>query len=182
MNTKVSINAKGKAGATTPTVPRTLATSTDLSPEDAQVIAQTVNPLIADALALYIKTKNFHWHLTGPHFRDYHLLFDEQAAPILESVDVLAERVRKIGGLTLHSIGEISRLQTIRDDDDALVPAGEMIRRLLADNRHIAEQQRKAIEVCDRRGDTPTGNILQEILDETERRIWFLYELSQTEK
>jgi starvation-inducible DNA-binding protein len=120
--------------------------------------------------------------LTGPYFRDYHLLFDEQAAAILESVDALAERVRKIGGTTIHSIGEVGRLQTISDDDDELVPSPEMIRRLLADNRHMAEQQRKAIEVCDSRADTPTGNLLQEILDETERRVWFLFEISQSEK
>lgn len=180
MNMK--INAKSKSGSTTQTVPRQLATSTDLKPDDVRQIAQTVNPLVADAIALYVKTKNFHWHLTGPYFRDYHLLFDEQAAAILESVDVLAERVRKIGGTTIHSIGEIARLQTIPDDDEELVASSEMIRRLLADNRQMAEQQRKAIEVCDSRGDTPTGNILQEILDETERRIWFLFELTQSEK
>jgi len=181
MNVKMNANAKRKSGATMP-VPRQLATSTDLKPDDVRTIAQTVNPLVADAIALYIKTKNFHWHLTGPYFRDYHLLFDEQAAAILESVDALAERVRKIGGTTIHSIGEVGRLQTISDDDDELVPSPEMIRRLLADNRHMAEQQRKAIEVSDSRGDTPTGNLLQEILDETERRIWFLFELSQSEK
>ncbi len=181
MNVKMNANAKRKSGATMP-VPRQLATSTDLKPDDVRTIAQTVNPLVADAIALYIKTKNFHWHLTGPYFRDYHLLFDEQASAILESVDALAERVRKIGGTTIHSVGEVGRLQTISDDDEELVPSPEMIRRLLADNRHMAEQQRKAIEVCDSRGDTPTGNLLQEILDNTERRIWFLFELSQSEK
>ncbi len=181
MNVKMNANAKRKSGATMP-VPRQLATSTDLKPDDVRTIAQTVNPLVADAIALYIKTKNFHWHLTGPYFRDYHLLFDEQAAAILESVDALAERVRKIGGTTIRSVGEVGRLQTISDDDEELVPSPEMIRRLLADNRHMAEQQRKAIEVCDSRGDTPTGNLLQEILDNTERRIWFLFELSQSEK
>jgi len=182
MNVKMNANAKRKSGAAMQTVPRQLATSTDLKPDDVRTIAQTVNPLVADAIALYVKTKNFHWHLTGPYFRDYHLLFDEQAAAILESVDALAERVRKIGGTTIHSIGEVGRLQTISDDDDELVPSPEMIRRLLADNRHMAEQQRKAIEVSDSRGDTTTGNLLQEILDETERRIWFLFELSQSEK
>lgn len=178
----VKTNAKKKSGAAMQTVPRQLATSTDLKLDDVRTIAQTVNPLVADAIALYVKTKNFHWHLTGPHFRDYHLLFDEQAAAILQSVDVLAERVRKIGGTTIHSIGEIGQLQTISDDDEEIVPSAEMIRRLLADNRHMAEQQRKAIEVCDGRGDTPTGNILQEILDDSERRIWFLFELSQSDK
>lgn len=178
----VKTNAKKKSGAAMQTVPRQLATSTDLKLDDVRTIAQTVNPLVADAIALYVKTKNFHWHLTGPYFRDYHLLFDEQAAAILQSVDVLAERVRKIGGTTIHSIGEIGQLQTISDDDEEIVPSAEMIRRLLADNRHMAEQQRKAIEVCDGRGDTPTGNILQEILDDSERRIWFLFELSQSDK
>jgi starvation-inducible DNA-binding protein len=160
-------------------VPGALATVTDLDASNVLVIADAVNPLIADALALYVKTKNFHWHLSGHRFRDYHLLFDEQAASILESVDVLAERVRKIGGTTLRSIGHIGRLQRIPDDDDDYVPASEMIRRLLDDNRQIAERQRAAIDLCDSRGDSPTGNILQDILDQTERRIWFLFELTQ---
>ena len=162
-----------------PSVPGALATVTDLDASNVSVIAEAVNPLIADALALYVKTKNFHWHLSGRHFRDYHLLFDEHAASILESVDVLAERVRKIGGTTLRSIGHIGRLQRIPDDHDDYVPASEMIRRLLNDNRQIAERQRAAIDLCDSRGDSPTGNILQEILDQTERRIWFLFELTQ---
>lgn len=160
-------------------VPGALATVTDIEASNVSVIAEAVNPLIADALALYVKTKNFHWHLAGPRFRDYHLLFDEQAASILESVDVLAERVRKIGGTTLRSIGHIGRLQRIPDDNDDYVPASEMIRRLLNDNRQIAERQRAAIDLCDSRGDSPTGNILQEILDQTERRIWFLFEMTQ---
>jgi starvation-inducible DNA-binding protein len=159
--------------------PRELATPTDLRPDAVQAVTDAVNPLIADAFALYTKSKNFHWHLAGSHFRDYHLLFDEQAEAILESIDILAERVRRIGGTTIRSISHISQLQTIRDDNDPFVPAGEMIRRLLADNRHIAEQQRAAIGICDEKGDTPTGNVLQEILDQTERRIWFLFEISQ---
>jgi starvation-inducible DNA-binding protein len=162
-----------------PSVPSALATVTDIEASNVTVIAEAVNPLIADAFALYVKTKNFHWHLSGPRFRDYHLLFDEHAASILESVDVLAERVRKIGGTTLRSIGHIGRLQRIPDDDDDYVPASEMIRRLLNDNRQIAERQRAAIDLCDSRGDSPTGNILQDVLDQTERRIWFLFELTQ---
>src|SRR5881398_311056 len=138
------------------TPPSMLATVTDLSPQEARAVTEAVNPLIADAFALYVKTKNFHWHLAGPRFRDYHLLFDEQAGAILESIDPLAERVRKLGGTTIRSIGHIGRLQTIKDDDDDFVPTSEMIQRLLADNRRIAEQQRRAIEVCDSRGDTPT--------------------------
>ncbi len=166
----------------TPPVPRPLATVTDLNANDVPVIAGAVNPLIADAFALYVKTKNFHWHLAGPRFRDYHLLLDEQAASILDSIDTLAERVRKIGGTTLRSISHIGRLQSVPDDDDDYVPASEMIRRLLADNRRMAERQRAAIELCDGRGDTPTGNLLQEVLDQTERRIWFLYEVSQEDR
>jgi starvation-inducible DNA-binding protein len=156
-----------------------LATPTDLHPEEVHAISDAVNPLIADALALYVKTKNFHWHLAGAQFRDYHLLFDEQAEAIFESVDILAERMRRIGATTIRSISHVSRLQTIGDDDDDFVPPDQMIHRLLVDNRHIAELQRAAINVCDENRDTPTGNLLQEILDQTERRVWFLYEISQ---
>jgi starvation-inducible DNA-binding protein len=173
----MSTNVGRRADTQAP--PKALATATDLGPDDVGAVTEAVNPLIADALALYVKTKNFHWHLAGPRFRDYHLLFDEQATVILESVDLLAERVRKIGGTTIRSIGHIGRLQTIPDDDEAYVPPSEMIRRLLADNRTMAVAQRAAIEECDRRRDTPTGNLLQELLDQTERRIWFLYELTQ---
>jgi starvation-inducible DNA-binding protein len=161
------------------TTPAELATPTDLTPEEVQAICDAVNPLIADAFALYVKTKNYHWHVAGPHFRDYHLLLDEQADAILESTDTLAERVRRIGGTTIHSITHISQLQTIGDDDDEFVPPEQMIERLIADNRHLAERQRAAIEVCDGNRDTPTGNLLQDILDQTEKRIWFLHEMSQ---
>src|SRR5262245_6370393 len=170
--TGVSSTSHGRSdGRTQPTrTPPELATPTDLLPESVEAVAGVVNPLIADAFALYTMTKNLHWHLSGSHFRDYHLLFDEQAEAILDSIDILAERVRRIGGTTSRSISHISRLQTIEDDNDAFVPAAEMIQRLLADNRHIAEQQRAAIAVCDESGETPTGNVLQEILDQTERR------------
>jgi starvation-inducible DNA-binding protein len=178
----MSMMERQREESRTPSVPRALATVTDLKADDVPVIAEAVNPLIADAFALYVKTKNFHWHLAGPRFRDYHLLFDEQAASILDSIDVLAERVRKIGGTTLRSVGHIARLQGISDDDDNYVPASEMIGRLLADNQRMAERQRAAIKLCDDRGDTPTGNILQDVLDQTERRIWFLYEVSQEDR
>src|SRR5213082_1781371 len=160
-------------------VPKQLATLTDLTPQEAQAVTDAVNPLIADAFALYVKTKNFHWHLAGSHFRDYHLLFDEQADAIFASIDVMAERVRRVGGTTIRSISHISQLQTIPDDNDDLVAPPEMVRRLLRDNLHLAERQRAAIAVCDGNRDTPTGNLLQEILDQTERRIWFLYEVQQ---
>jgi starvation-inducible DNA-binding protein len=160
-------------------VPKPLATPTDLKEEEVRAVTTAVNPLIADAFALYVKLKNFHWHVFGSHFRDYHLLFDEQAESVLGAIDTLAERVRKIGGTTIRSISHISQLQTIRDDDEECVTPKEMIARLIEDNRHIAEQQREAIEVCDKNRDTPTGNLLQEILERTERRIWFLHEISQ---
>lgn len=158
------------------TVAAALATPTDLTPEAVSAISATLNTLIADTFALYLKTKNFHWHLSGRHFRDYHLMFDEQAADIILPLDELAERVRKIGGLTLHSVGEISTLQTLSDDNDTNVPANEMVARLLADNRHVAEAQRRAIELCDAHRDAATASILEVILDNTERRIWFLFE------
>ena len=159
--------------------PNPLATPTDLKPEEVEAVVKAVNPLIADSIALFVKVKNFHWHLSGPHFRDYHLLFDEQAETILGSVDDLAERVRRIGGTTIRSISHIGELQTIQDDNDELVPWDGMIHRLLDDNRQMAEAQRAAIEVCEDNRDTPTGNILQDILNETEKRIWFLNEICQ---
>jgi len=167
---------RAKTSASTPSQ---LATPTDLRTAEVHAISEAVNPLIADALALYVKTKNFHWHLSGPHFRDYHLMMDEQADALLDSVDILAERVRRIGGTTLRSISHISRLQTIADDNDEFVTAEQMMERLLADNRHIAERQRAAIEVCDKNRDTATSNRLQEIIDGTEKRVWFLHEVVQ---
>jgi starvation-inducible DNA-binding protein len=159
--------------------PKQLATVTDLKSQEAQAVTEAVNPLIADALALYTKYKNFHWHLSGSHFRDFHLLFDTHADQLLESVDILAERVRRVGGTTIRSIGHISQLQTIQDDNDDFVPAGEMIQRLMNDNLHIAKQQRAAIEVCEKNRDSVTANLLQDILDQTEKRKWFLFEILQ---
>jgi starvation-inducible DNA-binding protein len=162
--------------------PTQLATDTDLSPQEAKAITEAVNPLIADAFALYVKTKNFHWHLYGSHFRDYHLLLDEQADAIFESIDIMAERVRKVGGTTIRSISHIGQLQTIEDDNSNVVPAGEMVRILMKDNGHIAKMIRDAIMVCDKNRDSPTSNLLQDILDKTERRKWFLYEVVQGSK
>ena len=146
--------------------PKQLATPTDF------------NPLIADAFALYLKTKNFHWHLATSHFRDYHLMLDEQADAIFEGIDPLAERMRRIGGTTLRSISHVSQLQTISDDNNEFVPPDKMIAELLNDNRQIAKNQREAIEICEDNRDTPTSNLIQELLDQTERRIWFLFEVS----
>jgi starvation-inducible DNA-binding protein len=162
--------------------PSKLATLTDLTPEEAQAVTNAVNPLIADALALYVKTKNFHWHLYGPHFRDLHLLFDEHVEAILDSVDIMAERVRRVGGTTIRSISHVSELQTIDDDNNDVVPPMEMVRRLMEDNAHIAKSIRSAISVCDKNRDSPTGNLLQEILDQTEKRKWFLYEIVQEDR
>jgi starvation-inducible DNA-binding protein len=156
-----------------------LATPTDLTSEQRDAVTNAVNPLIADSFALYVKTKNFHWHLSGPHFRDYHLLFDEQAEAIFETIDVLAERVRKIGGTTMRSISHIGETQTIADDNDDFVPADQMVQRLLDDNRHMAANIREAIDLTEEQGDSPTSNILQDVLDQTERRIWFLFEITQ---
>src|SRR5262249_33070624 len=158
--------------------PKELATPTDLKPEEVRAVVEALNPLIADAFALYTKTKNFHWHIASSHYRDYHLLLDEQAESILDSIDPLAERVRRIGGTTIRSITHIHQLQTIADDNNDYVPPDKMIQELIKDNRHIAERQRAAIEICDENRDTPTGNVLQEILDQTEKRIWFLWEIS----
>ncbi|MBV8882389.1 MAG: DNA starvation/stationary phase protection protein [Chroococcidiopsidaceae cyanobacterium CP_BM_RX_35] len=159
--------------------PQQLATPTDLPSETVQAVTEAVNTLIADAFALYVKTKNYHWHLASSHFRDYHLLFDEQADAIFESIDMMAERVRRIGGTTIRSITHISQLQTIEDDNDDFVKPEQMIQRLIEDNRHIAQKQRAAVELCDETHDAATGNVLEEILDQTEKRIWFLYEVSQ---
>jgi starvation-inducible DNA-binding protein len=159
--------------------PSPLATPTGIKPDDVKVIVETVNPLIADSFALYVKSKHFHWHLFGPHFRDYHLLFDEQAESILDGIDPLAERLRKIGGTTIRSIGHIASLQTIDDDDEVEIPAAKMLHRLLEDNEKMADAQRAAIDTCEDHNDSVTSNLLQEILDGTERRIWFLHEAAQ---
>ena len=172
---KATVSGKIK---TYPAHPR-LATPTDLKHDAVQKVVDAVNPLIADSFALYVKTKNFHWHLSGSHFRGYHLMLDEQADVILASIDPLAERLRKIGGTTIRSISHISQAQTIPDDNDEYVPPREIILRLLADNQHMAAAQRKAIDLTEDQGDSPTSNLLQEILDETERRIWFLFETAQ---
>lgn len=179
---KKSSNGKPKAapnaGSGYPS-PSALATPTDLKKEQVKKVVEAVNPLIADAFALYTKTKNFHWHLSGSHFRDYHLLFDEQADAIFDTIDILAERMRRVGGTTIRSITHITSLQTIGDNNDDFVSPQNMIAELLADNQHIAKNIRAAIKTTEDNDDSPTSNLLQEILDGTERRIWFLFEISQ---
>jgi starvation-inducible DNA-binding protein len=159
--------------------PKLLATPTDLKPNEIQAIVAAINPLIADSFALFIKTKNYHWHVSGPHFRDYHLLLDEQAEQIFASIDIMAERVRRIGGTTIRSLSHIQKLTKIADDNEDQVRPHDMLRRLLDDNHHMARSLRQAIAVCDENRDSVTANSLQEILDLTEKRVWFLYEASQ---
>jgi starvation-inducible DNA-binding protein len=158
-----------------------LDTPTDLPPAAVDKISAALNVLLADAFALYLKTKNFHWHISGRHFRDYHLLLDEQSEAIFATTDQLAERVRKIGGATLKSIGQIAKLKTIKDNDEDYVPPREMLRELMEDNKHVAAAMRKAHEVCDEAGDVASASLLEVFIDETERRTWFLFEASRQE-
>lgn len=153
-----------------------LATPTDLEPNAVEDIAGALNALLADMFALYLKTKNFHWHVSGPHFREYHLLLDEQSDQILAATDGLAERVRKIGGATLHSIGQISKLQTVKDNDEAHVTAQDMLRELMNDNKRIASFMRECHELADGCGDVATASTLAIFIDAAERRVWFLFE------
>lgn len=160
--------------------PPPLATPSDLTSEGVQAIAEALNPVIADSFALYVKTKNFHWHLIGSHFRDYHLLFDEQAEQILASIDDLAERVRKIGDTTIRSISHIAQLQSIQDSNAGLVPPDEMLCELCDDNVQMVKGQRAAHAVCERYGDVATASLLETVIDGSERRTWFLHEALQT--
>ena len=158
-----------------------LDTPTDLPQAAVDKISASLNVLLADAFALYLKTKNFHWHVSGRHFRDYHLLLDEQADQIFASTDPLAERVRKLGGVTLRSIGQISKQQTIKDNNESYVPPREMLRELMEDNKKMAAAMRKAHKLCDDHEDTGTAQLLELLVDETERRTWFLFEASRQE-
>ena len=152
---------------------------TDLNHQGAEQVAAALNGLLADAFALYMKTKNFHWHVSGPHFRDYHLLLDEQADQLFGSTDILAERVRKIGGTTLRSIGDIAKRQSLADNDAAFVAPGDMLRELMVDNKAMAAAMRKAHEVADKAQDVATASLLENFIDETEKRVWFLFEASR---
>ena len=156
-----------------------LDTPTDLSKDAVREISTALNGLLADAFALYLKTKNFHWHVSGPHFRDYHLLLDEQAEQIFASTDELAERVRKVGGTTLRSIGDIAKHQSIEDNDAAFVAPNDMLRELMDDNKAMAAAMRKAHEIADKHEDVGTASLLETFIDATERRTWFLFEASR---
>jgi starvation-inducible DNA-binding protein len=158
-----------------------LDTPTDLPQAAVDKISAALNTLLADAFALYLKTKNFHWHVSGRHFRDYHLLLDQQSDDIFATTDQLAERVRKLGGTTLRSIGQIGKLQTINDNNESYVPPCEMLRELMEDNKHVAAAMRKAHKLCDDHEDSGTAGLLETFIDETERRTWFLFEASRQE-
>jgi len=153
-----------------------LLTPTDLKPVATRDITIALNAILADVFALYFKTKNFHWHMSGPHFRDYHKLFDQQAEQLFEMTDAVAERVRKVGGMTLHSIGEVSRLQRIRDNDEAFVEPEDMLAELREDNKSLAVSLRAAHQLCDKHKDVATASMIEIWLDDSERRTWFLFE------
>jgi starvation-inducible DNA-binding protein len=153
-----------------------LDTPTDLPPEATKEIATALTILLADLFALYLKTKNFHWHVSGPHFRDYHLLFDDQGDQIFAATDEIAERVRKIGGTTLRSIGQIGRLQRVLDNDADYVTPRDMLAELREDNKQLASNMRETHGLCDEHGDVATASLLENFIDQAERRTWFLFE------
>ena len=153
-----------------------LATLNDLNQKGKKAIAAALNPLVADIFALYVKTKNYHWHVSGSHYRDYHLLLDEQASQIFTMIDVLAERVRKLGDTTIRSIQHIKSLQHIKDDDSAFVKPRDMLKHLMDDNKLLESEMRAAHKICAEYNDVATTSVLEVYIDETERRIWFLYE------
>src|SRR5271165_1180891 len=156
-----------------------LATRSDLGSEAVKNISGALNALLADVFALYVKTKNFHWHMSGPHFRDYHLLLDEQSDQIFAMTDPIAERVRKIGGRTLHSIGHIARLQRVKDNDADYVTPLDMLAELRDDNKQLAASMRETHGVCEDAEDIASASLLEVWIDETERRTWFLFEATR---
>src|ERR1700730_2351636 len=157
-----------------------LVTPTDLKPGATKDIAGSMNAILADVFALYLKTKNFHWHMSGPHFRDYHLLLDEQAEQIFAMTDPIAERVRKLGGLTIKSISHISRLQRVLDNDADYVDPPDMIAELADDNKTLAARLREAHNVTEEHRDVATASLIEVWIDETERRTWFLSEMKRS--
>jgi starvation-inducible DNA-binding protein len=156
-----------------------LNTPSDLTSNATKDISGALTALLADSFALYLKTKNFHWHVSGPHFRDYHLMLDEQAEQIFATTDALAERVRKIGGTTIRSIGHIARLQRVLDNDADFVTPQDMLAELREDNKEMISRMREAHSVCDERGDIASASLLEVWIDEAERRTWFLFEAAR---
>jgi starvation-inducible DNA-binding protein len=161
-----------------PATPR-LQTPTDLGANATKDLSAALNAVLADTFALYVKTKNFHWHMSGPHFRDYHLLLDEHSDQIFAMTDVIAERVRKIGGNTLRSIGDIGRRTRIADNDAPYVAPDDMLAELRDDNQRVVTAMREAHDVCDEHNDVATASLLENFIDEAERRVWFLYEIGR---
>jgi starvation-inducible DNA-binding protein len=153
-------------------------TPNDLSPQGRQRIAAELRPLLADVFALYLKTKNFHWHMTGHHFRDYHLLLDEHADQIFEMTDDIAERARKLGQTSLHSISDVTRHQRLKDNNEESVDPLAMLRELAADNQALTRSFRQTHAVCDEFGDVATASLIENWIDQTERRTWFLSEIT----
>jgi starvation-inducible DNA-binding protein len=156
-----------------------LATPTDLAANAVRDISGALTMMLSDMFALYLKTKNFHWHVSGPHFRDYHLMLDEQGDQIFATTDAIAERVRKIGGTTLRSIGQISRLQRIHDNDAEYVTPLDMLAELRQDNQQLTASMRETHDLCDQHRDVATASLLEVWIDEAERRTWFLYETTR---
>ena len=154
-------------------------TPTDLSANAAKDIAGALNALLADMFALYMKTKNFHWHMSGPHFRDYHLMLDEESAQIFATTDVIAERARKLGGTTLRSIGHIARLQRVLDNDADFVTPLDMLAELRDDNMQLTSRMRETHDLCDEHGDVATASFIEIWIDEAEQRTWYLFEASR---
>jgi starvation-inducible DNA-binding protein len=158
-----------------------LVTPTDLTGAATKEVAGAMNAILADVFALYLKTKNFHWHMSGPHFRDYHLLLDEQGDQLFAMTDPIAERVRKLGGLTVRSIGHIAKLQRVLDNDAEFVEPSDMLAELRDDNKALAASLREAHNVCEEHRDLATASLIEAWIDETERRTWFLFESSRRE-
>jgi len=156
-----------------------LATPSDLGDNAVRDITGALNELLADVFALYLKTKNFHWHVSGPHFRDYHLMLDEHGDQIFAMTDPIAERVRKIGGTTIRSIGNIAKLQRIKDNDADYVDALDMLAELRDDNKDLVTRMRSVHDVADEHNDVATASLIEVWIDETERRHWFLFEASR---
>jgi starvation-inducible DNA-binding protein len=150
---------------------------TDVAAKGVQEISNELRQLLADVFAIYVKTKNFHWHMSGPHFRDYHLLLDEHGEQIFAMTDDIAERARKLGGTTLHSISDISKHQRIKDNNEEVVSPKQMLTELLGDNRHLTKSLRATHEVCDKHNDFATASLIENWIDETERRAWFLTQI-----
>jgi starvation-inducible DNA-binding protein len=158
----------------------TLETPTDLDRKGVSEISTSLRQLLADVLALYVKTKNFHWHMSGRHFRDYHLLLDEHAEQIFAMTDDIAERARKIGGTTVRSIGDIAQHQRLKDNDEELVTPENMLSELCADNQRLTRFLRSTHELCERHNDVATASLIETWIDQTERRTWFLAEITRT--